>query len=236
MAKTGISEKIITREMLISIPLFSELSDEQLEEIISIGHIVEFRKNSIIFNQGDIYKGFYILINGAIKVYTLSAEGKESIMHLIKPGDTFGDIPLFEGGNYPVNSQNITNTTVIFFSKNDFLNLLSANNRISLNMLAGFAKRLRALTHKIEELTSQEVMNRFAYYLIDEIKKAGADKMSEPVLKLNVSKKNIAAYIGTITETFSRVLKKMQDEKIIRVSGKTITVIDYPRLNTLANQ
>jgi CRP/FNR family transcriptional regulator len=222
--------------MLISIPLFSELSDGQLEEIISIARIVEFRKNSIIFNQGDIYKGFYILVKGAIKVYTLSAEGKESIMHLIKPGDTFGDIPLFEGGDYPVNSQNITDTTVIFFSKNEFLNLLSANQRISLNMLAGFAKRLRALTHKIEELTSQEVMNRFAYYLIDEIRKAGTDNMNEPVLKLNISKKNIAAYIGTITETFSRILKKMQDEKIILVSGKTITVIDYPRLNSLANQ
>lgn len=223
----------ITTEVLSTLPLFSELSPEQLSDLIPIAQLISFKKNTLIFCEGEKYRGFYILIKGSVKVYKLSNEGKESILHLIKPGDAFGEIPLFEGGNYPVNAQNISDSTAVFFPKTEFLRLLSKNNQISLNMLAGFAKRLRVLTRKVEELTTNEVMNRFAYYIIDEMKKAGTDNSPRPYLKLYISKKNIASYIGTITETLSRILKKMQDEKIIHVEGKTIFVINFPKLKSL---
>ncbi len=224
----------IKSEIFSSLPLFSALTPGQIKDVISIASIKTIKKNKVVFNEGDKYNGFYVLLNGTVKVYKLSSDGKEMILHIIKPPETFGEIPLFEGSNFPVNSQTMANSTVIFFPKKEFLNILEQNPQICLNMLAGFARRLRKLTRKVEELTAKEVVNRFAYYLIDEMKKAGTDKQATPFLELDISKKDIASYIGTITETFSRVLKKLQDDEIIEVTGKKIIIKDYNRLKILS--
>ena len=224
----------IKSEIFSSLPLFSALTQEQLRDVISIASIKTIKKNKVIFSEGEKYNGFYVLLNGTVKVYKLSSDGKEMILHIIKPPETFGEIPLFEGSNFPVNSQTMAESTVIFFPKKEFLNILEQNQQICLNMLAGFAHRLRKLTRKVEELTAKEVVNRFAYYLIEEMRKAGTDKLESPYLELDISKKDIASYIGTITETFSRVLKKLQDDEIIEVTGKRIIIKDYNRLKNLA--
>lgn len=184
--------------------------------------------------EGDPYKGFYILLNGAVKIYKISFEGKESILHLIKPNETFGDVPLFDGGNYPINAQVISDSVLIFIPHKEFIRLLRNNSTICFNMLVGFSKKLRRLTQKVEELSTKEITNRFARYLLEEIKKSGTENFHEPFIRINLSKKNIASYIGTITDTLSRLLKKLQNEKIIRVSGKSIFILDLDKLKALA--
>lgn len=228
------NEKIISSETLRNLPLFSELSTQQSERIISISKIINYKKNAIIFMEGDPYKGFYILLNGSVKIYKISFEGKESILHLIKPSESFGDVPLFEGGNYPVNAQVITDSILIFVPHKEFTLLIKKNPTICFNMLVGFSKKMRRLTQKVEELSTKEVTNRFARYLLEEIKESGTEKLPEPFLRITISKKNIAAYIGTITDTLSRLLKKLQDEKIIRVSGKSIFITDMDKIKNLA--
>ena len=101
-------------------------------------------------------------------------------------------------------------------------------------MLAGFAKRMRSLVNQIEDLSSKEVTNRLAKYLIKEIKTANSEKELEPHIRLLAPKSTIASYIGTITETLSRAFNKLQKEGIIRVKGKIIFVSDYKRLKDLA--
>lgn len=225
----------LTSETLRDFPLFSELTIDQLRQISSISKVQNFKKNEMLFSEGDDYKGFFILLKGSVKVYKISSEGKESILHLIKPLDAFGDVPLFEGGNYPVFAQAISDSILIFYPKNEFKQLLMFNSTICFNMLTGFAKRMRRLTQKVEDLTTKEVSSRFSRYLLEEITKAGTDKLPEPFVKLNISKKNIASYIGTITETLSRLLKKLQDDGIIRIVGKTVFVSNLPKLKSIAN-
>ena len=224
----------ITHENLTRLPLFSELNVEELRQITSISKIQRLKKSEKLFSEGDKYKGFYILLKGSVKVSKFSAEGKETVLHLIKPFDAFGDIPLFEKGNYPVNAETLSDSALLFIPKKEFLNLLAKYSNLSLKMLAGFAKRLRDLTQKVEGLTTKEITGRLALYLLEELKRAGNDKLPEPSIKLAIPKKNIAGYLGTITETLSRTFKKLQDEKIIRVSGKTIYVKDLNRLKKMA--
>ena len=228
------SEIKITTELLKSIEQFGHLNVSDLNKISEIAKPVSIKKSKEIFREGEIYKGFYILLKGSVKVSRFSPEGKETIIHLIKPLETFGDIQLFEGGIYPVSSQTTEESVLIFFEREEFLQLLSNNSSICMTLLATFAKRMRDLTLKLEELTSKEITNRLARYLVDEIKRAGTDKLPEPFLKLHAPKKNIAGYLGTITETLSRTFKKLQDEKIIRVSGKSIFVKDFAKLKYYA--
>ncbi|MDD8018939.1 MAG: Crp/Fnr family transcriptional regulator [Bacteroidota bacterium] len=228
------NEQHISAETLRTLPLFSELTIQQSKRIISTGKTVHYIKKEIIFAQGDAYKGFYILLDGSVKIYKISFEGKESILHLIKPFESFGDVQLFEGGAYPVNSQVIIDSTLVFIPQKEFVQLIKNNSTICFNMLVGFAKRMHRLTRKVEELSTKDVANRFARYLLEEIKIAGTAKLPEPFIRLNISKNNIASYLGTITDTLSRLLKKLQNEKIIRVAGKSIFILDLNKLKDLA--
>lgn len=227
-------EQKISNDTLQNLPLFSELSIGQLKLITTISKIKNYKKNELIFSEGDEFKGFYILLEGSVKIYKISIEGRESILHFIKPSESFGDVPLFEGGNYPVNAQVISDSTLVFIPNKEFIKLIKNNSTICFNMLIGFSKKLRRLTQKVNELSTKEVTNRFAYYLLEEIKKSGKENLPEPVIRLNISKKDIASYIGTITDTLSRMLKKLQAEKIIRVSGKSIFILNLKKLKSLA--
>jgi CRP/FNR family transcriptional regulator, dissimilatory nitrate respiration regulator len=219
---------------LRDIPLFSELSIEQLRMISSISKLKRFKKHEKIFNENDIYIGFYILLKGAIKVYKISSNGKESVVHIVNPLNVFADIPLFEGTNYPVSADALEECLTIFIPKEKFLELIHVEPEVSLKMLAGFAKRLRSLIIQLEDLSSMEVPNRLAKYILKEIRLSKTEKLVEPFIKLSVPKSIIASYLGTITETLSRAFKKLQNEGIIRVVGKKIFIKDIKRLKELA--
>ena len=219
---------------LQTIPLFSELSSEQLNKVTALSELKQLTKNEILFLEGDFYKGFYIQLKGAVKIYKTSSDGKESVVHLIQPFSVYADIPLFEGKNYPTTAQALDEGLALFIPKEEFINLIKENHEVSLKMLAGFAKRLKSMVGQIDDLQNKEVKNRLAKYLLNEINQNGTINLPEPLVKLNVPKSTIASYLGTITETLSRTFNKMQNEKIIRVDGKKIFVSDIDKLKELA--
>ena len=227
-------ESTSTNITLRDIPLFSELSIEQLRTISAFSNLKRYRKGEILFLEGDNYKGFFILLKGSVKVYKISKRGKESVVHIVKPLNAFADIPLFEGGNYPVNAEAIEESLTILIPKDKFLELIKNQPEVSLKMLAGFAKRLKSLISQLQDISSREVPNRLAHYLLVEIKNSGTENLAEPFVKLTIPKYTIAAYLGTITETLSRSFKKLQDEEIIRVKGKTVFISDLKKLKDLA--
>jgi len=229
-----LAENKISIEILKNLPLFSELTNQQLDKVAAISKLINCKKNEIIFQEGESYKGFYILITGSVKIFKFSFEGKESILHIIKPGESFGDVPLFEGTNFPVSSQAIAHSSLLFIPEKSFKVVIKNNPVICFNMLSGFAKKMRRLTQKVEELSTKEVSNRLARYLLDEIKKSGNENLPEPFVQISLSKKNISSYIGTIPDTLSRLLKKFSEEKVIRVDGKTIFITDLRKLRSLA--
>jgi CRP/FNR family transcriptional regulator len=221
------------KEPLRSIALFSELSIDELRKIASFSKIKNFKKNEIIFREDDFYLGFYILLKGTVKIFKLSPKGKESVLHIIKPLNAFADIPLFDGGNYPVNAVALEGSIVMLIPKDKFLKLLKSDSDMALKMLSGFAKRLKSLINQVDNLNSSEVSVRLAKYLLDEVKSSGTEKLPEPFIKLTIPKATLAAFIGTITETLSRSFRKLQDDKIIRVVGKKIFISDFNRLKKL---
>lgn len=232
--KNFVSDDLKSKITLRDIPLFAELSIAHLRQVTSVSKLKRFAKHDILFREGDFYTGFYILLKGVIKIYKISSAGKESVVHIVKPFNVFADIPLFEGGNYPVNAESLEDSLALFIPKENFLDLIRIEPEISLRMLAGFAKRLKSLVNQLDDIASREVPNRLAKYLLKEIRNAGTEKLPEPFVKISVPKSTIAAYLGTITETLSRAFKKLQNQGIIRVSGKNIFVKDMQRLKELA--
>ena len=223
------------KETIKNIPLFSELDANELNQILSFSFTKNYNKNELIFSDGDKYTGFFIVLKGKVKVYKLSSAGKESVLHIFRPFDEFAEVPLFEQlSAYPVNAQTIEDSLLFFIPNNEFLNFTHANPKISFKIIAGFAKKLIALTRKIESLTLSDIPNRLAKYIIEEYNKNHKLIIAKPFVSLTISKSNLAGYLGTITETLSRTFKKLQDENIIEVKGKKIYIIDFTSLKELS--
>lgn len=222
-------------QILATLPLFSEFSENELNEVAESTTIKLYKKHDFIFTEGEAYHGFYIVLEGKIKVYKLSADGKEAIVHLVKPFDPFAEVALFENRTtYPVNAQTIEDSLLIYISRDGFLKFLEAHPQLNFKIISGFTKKLRELTNRLESLTLNEVSSRLAHYLVEEYRNAPVTEKGLPSFTITISKSDLAVYLGTALETLSRTLKKFQDDGLIVVKGKTVILKDLQRLEKLS--
>ncbi len=220
--------------ILQDIPLFSELDVEELRKITALSRLLNYKKDEYVFHEGEEFKGIFIVLKGLVKIFKISPQGKEYILHLLTKPHLFGDVPLFTGGDCPASVVVMEDTTLLFIPKNEFLQLLEDNPKLSFKIMSGFAKRLKSITVKAEDLSLKEVINRLADYIAKGIDNSGSSDLLEPFFKIPLSNPTLAAYLGTIPETISRAIKKLKESQIIRVHGKTVFVKDLNRLKKLA--
>jgi len=211
-------------------PLFKGLSQSQLGKIKKIVVKKERNKGESIFSEGDKADGFYITALGRVKVYKVSLEGKEQILHIFGPGEPFGEVPVFSGSVFPANAQAIEKCSLIFFPRDAFIQFISENIPVVLNMLGVLSMRLRQFTVQIENLSLKEVPGRLAGYLLF----LAEEQENEKTIYLNISKGQLASLLGTIPETLSRIFSKMNNAELIEVEGRSIKILDTDGLADLA--
>ena len=216
--------------ILLNTPSFKGLSESQLKQIGGIAVEKKYLKGKIIFTEGDDGTGFYIVAKGQVKVFKVSPEGKEHILHIVTPGETFGQVAVYAGRSFPASSESITKSQLLFIPRIAFVELIADNPSLAMKMLAVLSIRLREFTVQIENLSLKEVPGRLAAYLVylaDEQK--NGDKISLPI-----SKGQLAGLLGTIPETLSRIFTKMNTLNLIEISGREIKLIDRTGLDDLA--
>ncbi|MBW2180628.1 MAG: Crp/Fnr family transcriptional regulator, partial [Deltaproteobacteria bacterium] len=157
-------EKILN--IISNTPLFSSLTEDQMQDLSQISIQKRFKKGETIYFEGDEGNGFYIVIDGNVKIFKLSIEGKEHILHFFGPGEPIGEVPVFSGQRFPANAEAVESTHLLFFPRTSFIDLISKNPSLSINMLAVLSKRLKEFTVQIENLSLKEVPARLASYLI----------------------------------------------------------------------
>jgi CRP/FNR family transcriptional regulator len=209
-------------------PLFAGVTDVDLDHLCRIGKMRESAKGELLFSEGEVAEGFYIVAAGKVKVYKLSPDGKERILHIVHPGGTFAEAAIFGNGMYPAYAQPLEVSRLIFFPKKTFLSLLHEHSQISINMIAGLSRFLRQFATQIEELTFKDVPARLARYLLD----LAGDEAAW--VELPISKSQLASNLGTVSETLSRTFRKLADDEIIEVRGKVIDLLDRDRLEDLS--
>ncbi|MCK5099251.1 MAG: Crp/Fnr family transcriptional regulator [Desulfobacteraceae bacterium] len=213
-------------EKLKTTPLFAGLESEHFSKIIHVTRQLKFEKGRLIFNEGETGDGFYIVETGKVKIFKLSFEGKEQILHIYGPGKAFGEVPVFEGNNFPASAMAMAKSQIIFIPRDKFIKLISDTPGLAMNMLGILSMRLREFTIQIENLSLKEVPARLASYILTLSEEH--DKTEKVVLP--ISKAQLANLIGTTPETVSRVFKKMINISLIGVDGRTITIHDYDAL------
>jgi CRP-like cAMP-binding protein len=212
--------------MLSKFYLFAELKPEQIEQLAIETRRVNVPRGSKIFDRGAQAHGFYLLLDGQVKLGMLSPQGGEKVIDLINPGGSFGEAALFMESPFPVFAQAITSSRMLLFSKHAIFNLLDKDPTLARRMLAGLSVRMHQLIRDIEMLSLQTCSQRLINYLL-QISLGSLDPAN---IRLPANKSTIASMLNITPETLSRIMLKLQNAGLIDVHGKEIAITDVKKL------
>lgn len=213
--------------------VFHGLSSEQLISVIQICELQTFKKGELIFKEGSESQGFYIVKSGRIAVCKVSHTGKEQILDIFETKDNFAEVAALDGKPFPASAYCLEAAELLFLPRNAFLDLLRQYPDIAINMLIELAQHTRHLSNVIQNLSFKEVPQRLAAYILN-LNNSQTAKNSSNVIELDLTKSQLAAYLGTIPATLSRAFYRLSAEGIIMVNGSQIEVLDRDRLLSLS--
>ncbi len=157
-----------------------------------------------------------------MKVFKLSPEGREKILHLFRPFQPIGEAAVFSGQRFPAHAQANRASRLLFFPRQAFIELGASDPAILLNMLGVLSIRLRSFAEQIESLTLKEVPARLASYLVH----LSEEQKAPNGVVLNLSRGQLASILGTIPETLSRALSRLAGQGLISIDGRRIDFLD----------
>jgi len=213
-------------EFLQSIPYFSGLSTAELDSIKDFTFEKTAERGEMILIEGEPAEVLYFVASGAVKVFKTSAEGKEQILNIVRPGESFNDVPIFDGGPNPASAQAMVPVVLYGVRRSDLEAILRDHLQVSLNVarvLAGQARHLGAL---VEDLSFRHVIGRVAKILLEQ---AGDGTGPRPRL----TQQEMAAMAGTVREVVGRSLKALEHEGAIRLERHRVVVTDKEALKDM---
>src|SRR5581483_10473464 len=221
----------IIENTLRSCQLFVGLPATDIAAIAAFVIPKHLDKEDYLFREGDRSEGFYIVQKGAINVHRVSAAGKEQVIHMFRPIESFAEATLATEGGYPADARATEATTVLLIPKNDFGDLLRRRPDLALRMLGSMSQHLRVIIGLLGDLTLKNLETRLANWLL---KQCPHPISTQPIeIKLGRTKRVLAAEMGITSETLSRTLAKFRDQKFLRVKGNTVLVLKPLELQKL---
>lgn len=223
-------------ELLKQSLLFSGLSDADLAELATITSRRKLGKGESLFCEGDSATGFYLLLSGSIKLCKMSRDGREKVLHFVKPRETFAEAAFFGDGRYPAEARVVENGEVLYFPREGFMELMSRNPGFALNLVVSLSLMLRKFVRQIEELTFANVTSRLASFLVRRADEKSAAYGGITYVELGIKKAELASRLGVANETISRTLRKLKDEGIIEVQGNRVLIYRMEKLQKLCER
>jgi len=214
-------------DFLAGLDLFKDLPNSQLR---AMGTIKNYDRGELIFLEGDRCLGFFLVQWGRVKVYKMSADGKEQILHWFGEGDRFAEVPAFDGGYYPASASALEKTRLLLIPNQALLALVEQYPSLAFHLLASLSRHLRRFANLIDTLSLKDVSSRLAGYLLELSDRQGSDR-----LELDLAKGQLAAFLGTIPETLSRTFAKLTQAQLIEIEGKQVQIRDRDSLQRLAD-
>ena len=211
--------------------LFTGLPASNIATMASFVIPKHLAKGDYLFREGDHAEGFYVVQTGAINVHRVNAAGKEQVIHLFRPIESFAEATLATEGGYPADARATEPTTVLLIPKSDFIELLRKRPELALRMLGSMSQHLRVLVGLLDDLMLKDMETRVANWLL---KRCPRPLTNTPaIVQLDRTKRVLAAEMGATSETLSRTLAKFRDKKLLHVRGETITVLHPAELGKI---
>jgi CRP/FNR family transcriptional regulator len=213
-------------------PLFAGLTPEELTQVASACRIVTASAGEMLFREGQECGGFYMVVSGAVRVFKLSPEGRERILHVVRPGQSFAEAAMFGPGIYPAFAATTEDSHLIFVRREPFLQMLCQQPETCLRVFESLSRWLRRLLDQLESETFLNARAKLANYILREAGRRSPGSRACSIV-LTQPKKDVASQLGMAPETFSRVLADLEERGVIHASGRQIDVPDIGALQGL---
>ncbi len=213
-------------EFLKSNPYFSGMSPAELDAIGRLAFGKKYDREEIILHEGEAAEALYFVASGVVKIFKTSPDGKEQILDLAHSGESFNDVPMFDGGLNLASAQAMGPVLLCGITTNTLESLLAEYPQVALNIIKVMANRARQLVSLVEDLSFRHVIGRVARILLEH---AEDEKNSEPRL----TQRDIAAMAGTAREVVSRSIKVLEESGIIRIERHRIIIADKDALEKM---
>jgi len=209
--------------------LFANLPSEDMASVVECCVTKNLQKGEVLFREGQNSEGFYIVQSGAINVYRITPDGREQIICIFNPPDTFAEVTMATTETYPADAVALEPSQVILVKKNRFRELILQKPQLSLQMIASMSLHLKHLVQSIQDIKGRQIEYRLADWLL---KQAPEPVHGKPVkFRLPVPKKVLAGQLGVTSETLSRTFAKFRNEALIRIDGSQIELLQFEGLH-----
>lgn len=216
--------------LLKKVPFFAPLEEEELRLLLPFLKEKKYKKNQVIFHEGEPGHYLFLIRSGSVKVYKLSEDGKEKILRVFGPEDFFAELPLLDGGKYPASAETLSACTLLCLSREDFTKTCSGNPDIMKKIYEIVGDRLRHFTTMVTDLTLKDASCRLAGFLLEMAGQKDPFSLKEIRFPMELTHQDIASLIGTARETVSRALKQLEKQGIIEIKERYLTILDKERL------
>ena len=215
-------------ELIKSIPYFSGLSPAELDSLKGLIFETTAERGEFILLESEPADALYFVVSGVMKVFKTSADGREQILQIVRPGESFNDAPVFDGGPNPASAQAMGPVVLYRIKNSDMGVILRTHPQVALNVIHVLSQKLRHLVSLVEDLSFKHVTARLAKILLE----YAGDGVGSA--KPRLTQQEMAAMAGTAREMIGRSLKELEVEKIIRLEHHRIVVTDKEALKKWA--
>lgn len=216
-------------QVITRVAIFRGLRSETVEHIISPATAVMLRPHELLFRQGEPATAFFIVIDGWIKLYRLTASGDETVIHIMTKGDTFAEAVAFTGARYPAAAEAVSDARVARIPADHVVRCIRDSPDIALAMIASTSQHLHHLVLQVEQLKAQSGVQRVAEFLAS----LASEKNGKCAIALPYDKVLIAARIGLTPESLSRAFAKLRTVGVV-IESSQVVVDDIGRLRQIA--
>ncbi len=212
------------------LPFFDGLTDRELELVAGLLVERRYAKSAVIFMEGEPGEAVFIIRQGKVKISKSTADGREQILHILKDGDVFAEVVLFDKGPYPATAEAVEETAVMLLRNADMEKLLQKQPVLAVKMLRLMARRLRQAQLLIRDLALHDAYGRLAGLLLRFARREGKRAKDGIILDLELTRQDMASMIGTSRETVARILSRFQKEGVLSLDRQRIIILDEEKL------
>jgi len=212
------------KDALKQVPLFSDLTDGELDILSEVVQVKNFDKSETIIHRYDEGDSFFAMISGKVKVVLTDDEGKEFIVKILQPAEFFGEISLLDGEPRSASVVAIEPTEAMVLHREDFLDQLKKHPEVAIKVMKVLGRRLRHSNENIESLVFLDVCGRLARILLDMANDTGTETEEGIEIKVEQRRAEMASLVGTTRETLTRALKTLETMGYIVVKRNSFVI------------
>jgi CRP/FNR family transcriptional regulator, dissimilatory nitrate respiration regulator len=216
-------------DILSRCQLFGQLHPSRRQQLATIARLCQFDKGQLVFRQGDPCPGVYIVGSGLVRVFKIAPSGKEHVLHIVGPGQSFAEVAVIAAFDCVAHAEAIAPSTCVLLPADLFRQQMADDHQLCLEMMTGLALWVRHVITLLEDIVLRDATGRIARFLL------AAEPGADGTVRLPSLKRHVASHLNLTSETFSRTFSRLIEAGlIVELDNNRVRLVDRERLHAIS--